>query len=130
MGEATDADGRLSETAQVWNLGLSKLSLDEIAAGVNALVESGDNWPPTLTEFREVCKPSRPSPTAYHAAAERRYQQQRRAVLPKPGQTVTRAAALDALRGIRAALGATSAATATDASAETGAAGSGDERAR
>ena len=87
MGDCVDPQGGLTDTAQLWLGGLADVSLPQIANGVNGLLEGGPDWPPTLPEFRRMCAgQSELSPRERHAAAERRYQESRRA-LPAPGGT-------------------------------------------
>lgn len=98
MGDCVDPHGGLTDTAQVWLRGLADMSLDQIAAGVNGLLDAGPDWPPTMPEFRRMCLGSRElTPTEYHAAAERRYQAARIA-LPAPGGTWAEQRARGAVR--------------------------------
>ncbi len=38
-----------------WLAGLQDLTPDNIAIGLGALLQSGDEWPPSLPEFRDCC---------------------------------------------------------------------------
>ena len=67
-GQSVDANGNLTDTAQVWLQGLGKYTLREIADGVTEMVEKGQEWPPTLPELMQMCKPKRLAP--YHKMAE------------------------------------------------------------
>ena len=50
-----------------WAAALADLAEDELFAGLRACALSGDGWPPTLPEFRALCRPTRRE----HAAAYR-----------------------------------------------------------
>jgi len=67
-GQSVDANGHLTDTAQLWLQGLGRFTLREIADGVTEMVEKGQEWPPTLPEFMAMCKPKRLAP--YHRMAE------------------------------------------------------------
>ena len=41
--------------AQTWAKGLSGLSIDQIARGIDSCILAADGWPPTLPEFRALC---------------------------------------------------------------------------
>ena len=49
---------------ETWALGLSGLGPQDISRGLMACLDRTDPWPPTLPEFRALCKPE-PKP-AYH----------------------------------------------------------------
>lgn len=53
----TDAD-------DTWAIGLHDVSPEQLAEGLRGCLERTDPWPPTLPEFRALCKPE-PKP-AYH----------------------------------------------------------------
>lgn len=38
-----------------WLAGLQDLTPENIAIGLGALLQSGDEWPPSLPEFRDCC---------------------------------------------------------------------------
>ena len=38
-----------------WLAGLQDLTPENIAMGLGALLQSGDEWPPSLPEFRDCC---------------------------------------------------------------------------
>ena len=67
-GQCADANGNLTDTAELWLQGLSRFTLSEIGNGVNKMVEKGQEWPPTLPEFMQMCKPKRLAP--YHKMAK------------------------------------------------------------
>jgi hypothetical protein len=50
-GQSVDANGNLTDTAELWLQGLGRFTLSEIGNGVNKMVEKGQEWPPTLPEF-------------------------------------------------------------------------------
>jgi|TARA_R100000049_G_C1918710_1_gene64407 hypothetical protein len=89
-GQSVDANGNLTDTAELWLQGLGKYTLREIADGVTQMVEKGQEWPPTLPEFMQMCKPKRLAP--YHKMA----------ALPAPA--VDSAIAYAELRKIRSIL--------------------------
>lgn len=88
-GQCADANGNLTDTAELWLQGLGRFTLPEIADGVTEMVEKGQEWPPTLPEFMAMCKPKRLAP--YHKMAK---------ALPAP--EVDRAIAYAELKKIRA----------------------------
>jgi len=90
-GQSVDANGNLTDTAELWLQGLGRFTLSEIGNGVNKMVEKGQEWPPTLPEFMQMCKPKRLAP--YHKMAE---------ALPAP--EVDSAIAYTELKKIRALL--------------------------
>ena len=90
-GQSVDANGNLTDTADLWLQGLSRFTLSELGNGVNKMVEKGQEWPPTLPEFMAMCKPKRLAP--YHKMAE---------ALPAP--VVDSAIAYAELKKIRALL--------------------------
>ncbi|MBX9609717.1 MAG: hypothetical protein K2Y51_26140 [Gammaproteobacteria bacterium] len=57
-----DADG-------TWAKGLADMSSDELKAGFIACVTRDDSWPPSLPEFRALCRP--PKSQREHAAMYR-----------------------------------------------------------
>jgi hypothetical protein len=50
----TAPDNVLTPAAKMWAHGLQGMNLQR---GVRAAIASGDEWPPTLPAFRELCKP-------------------------------------------------------------------------
>lgn len=55
LGVASDADGRLTDAAKMWQKGLVGITLDNLKAGFDALVLQAHAWPPSLPEFRKLC---------------------------------------------------------------------------
>jgi hypothetical protein len=45
-----------------WQRGLRDLTRVEISNGLRALLTRQDNWPPSLPEFRQLCRPPAPEP--------------------------------------------------------------------
>ncbi len=88
-GQSVDANGNLTDTADLWLQGLGRYSMDEIKNGITKLIEKGQEWPPTLPEFMHLCKPKRLAP--YHRMAQ---------ALPAP--TVDRSIVMAELKKIRA----------------------------
>ncbi|MGZ8220019.1 MAG: hypothetical protein ACXWT0_00075 [Methylobacter sp.] len=54
LGDAMDGV-ELSEAAKTWQLGLTGVTVDQLGLGFQALISSGKDWPPSLTEFRKLC---------------------------------------------------------------------------
>tara|TARA_R110001592_G_scaffold187861_1_gene432774 strand:+ start:70 stop:504 length:435 start_codon:yes stop_codon:yes gene_type:complete len=53
-----------------WAKGLADLTVDELKKGFIACVKSGEAWPPTLPEFRRLCRPAqRKNEAMYRAPA-------------------------------------------------------------
>lgn len=52
-----------------WAIGLAGFSAEEIGNGLRACVQRADGWPPTLPEFRALCRP--PKDQRENAAAYR-----------------------------------------------------------
>lgn len=48
-------NGKLSDSASIWQKGLKGLSGKQIADGLSGCIESGKEWPPSLPEFRAMC---------------------------------------------------------------------------
>src|SRR5690554_3423280 len=44
----------------LWLLTLANLKPEELAAGFQSLIEQGDRWPPSLSEFHGLCRPKPP----------------------------------------------------------------------
>ena len=51
-GESVDAEGT---SAGTWAKGLSGITGQQLAAGLEACIVRADSWPPTLPEFRALC---------------------------------------------------------------------------
>lgn len=61
-----------SDTDDTWAKGLADLTVDEMKKGFIACVKSGEAWPPTLPEFRRLCRPAqRVNEAMYRAPTER-----------------------------------------------------------
>lgn len=91
----------LDDADDTWLRGLGGITPSEIAAGLSACVLRADPWPPTLPEFRAMCRP--PADTRPNAAMYRDFPK----ALPAPPPTGERlAAAKAALAEARARLGA------------------------
>ncbi len=43
-----------------WGKGLADLSLDQIKTGFVSCLDSDQEWPPTLPQFRQFCKAGKP----------------------------------------------------------------------
>lgn len=65
FGECADDRGNLTSAAQTWSQGLATIPLEAISTGFSALVEKGNEWPPSLPEFLALCQPEKPL-AAYH----------------------------------------------------------------
>lgn len=57
-GEYGDGE-RASSTVETWRKGLTGVTPEQIARGLKTCLERGADWPPTLPEFRAMCKPVR-----------------------------------------------------------------------
>lgn len=64
-GEYAQADGRATNTVETWRKGLAGITPEQVAAGLEACLAQGAEWPPTLPEFRKLCKPTA---APYHQA--------------------------------------------------------------
>ena len=49
------ASSQGSEPCTTWIKGLEDVSNDQLANGLRALVKSGEQWPPSLPVFRQLC---------------------------------------------------------------------------
>ena len=47
------------EPVDTWVRGLSDMEPDDIAKGLEACLTNGDGWPPSLPEFRQLCRPAK-----------------------------------------------------------------------
>jgi len=54
-GQGVSDDGELTDVAQTWAKGLSGVTPEQFARGLEHCVKSGEAWPPTLPEFRQFC---------------------------------------------------------------------------
>ena len=68
FGECADDRGNLTSAAQTWSQGLATIPLESISLGFSALVEKGNEWPPSLPEFLALCQPEKPL-APYHQIA-------------------------------------------------------------
>jgi hypothetical protein len=48
-------NGKLTESAEMWQKGLKGLDGKLIAHGLEKCLESGEDWPPSLPKFRAMC---------------------------------------------------------------------------
>jgi hypothetical protein len=81
-----------AEPSDTWLAGLIDMSEEELRTGLVACLTWPEEWPPTLPQFRQLCRPRREE-------AHRIY----RAALPEPPEVRARrkAAGVAALQGIR-----------------------------
>lgn len=56
FGESATSNGALTEVAKTWGAGLRGLTGEDIAAGLRSCAASGEDWPPSLPQFRAMCK--------------------------------------------------------------------------
>jgi len=83
------AHGDSDITRDTWQRGLRDITTAELAAGLRAVIARPDPWPPSLPEFRALCRPPAPDPAHVFYRA-----------LPKPKANLVRAKeALAAVRG-------------------------------
>ena len=75
-GSALDGD-KLSDAALIWQKGLSEFEIDEIANGLNNMVDSGIEWPPSLPQFVEFCRNKADVYDPHKTAAYREYRKDR-----------------------------------------------------
>ena len=54
---AANPDGSLTDVAHTWAGGLRGITGAQLAAGLRTCIESGNEWPPSLPEFRAMCLP-------------------------------------------------------------------------
>jgi hypothetical protein len=50
-----------SDRDGTWAKALADMSLDDLKAGFIACITSGEAWPPSLPEFRAMCRPPAPA---------------------------------------------------------------------
>lgn len=55
----TDA-GELTPIAATWAKALTNFGPDDFGRGLKACLDRADGWPPTLPEFRTLCRPPQP----------------------------------------------------------------------
>lgn len=72
-------DADMAEVKAVWAEQLGRFEPASISAALQRLIDSGNQWPPTLPEFVELCRQS----------AIGRQQAQRYDALPAPGNART-----------------------------------------
>lgn len=72
-------DADMAEVKAVWAEQLGRFEPASISAALQRLIDSGNQWPPTLPEFVELCR----------QAAVGRQQAQRYDALPAPGNART-----------------------------------------
>lgn len=72
-------DADMAEIKAVWAEQLGRFEPASISAALQRLIDSGNQWPPTLPEFVELCR----------QAAVGRQQAQQFDALPAPGQSKT-----------------------------------------
>lgn len=77
----TSQFGDCNGAMEIWQKGLSDLTAEELGAGLRAMLNRDDPWPPSLPEFRGLCKPPRRDPA--HEIVK---------LLPKPKPCPERAA--------------------------------------
>ena len=58
----TSQYGDCNAAMEIWQKGLSDLTAEELGAGLRAMLNRDDPWPPSLPEFRGLCKPPRRDP--------------------------------------------------------------------
>lgn len=59
----------LTDKENTWAIGLADMTVEEIGIGLNECVHRADPWPPSLPEFRALCRPpkvKRENAAAYH----------------------------------------------------------------
>ena len=55
-----------------WTTALAEFSEAEVFAGIQACIDSGDEWPPSLPQFRALCRPApRENAAMYRLPPER-----------------------------------------------------------
>lgn len=57
-GESAVVDGVLTDVAKTWSIALTGITGDQIATGLQACVNSGNEWPPSVPGFVAMCKSS------------------------------------------------------------------------
>lgn len=74
------AGADLDEVKAVWAQDLGRFEPPTIGAGIQALIDSGSQWPPNLPEFVEICR---------KCAIERETTKPPALALPAPGGSYT-----------------------------------------
>ncbi len=95
---AANPDGSLTDVAQTWAGGLRGITGAQLAQGLRACIESGDEWPPALPAFRKRCLER--APLYHHDVAGRA--DLAYVALPRPASTPEQRE--ECLRRMRAAL--------------------------
>lgn len=89
------------EPNDAWCRILSDATPDDIARGLNGLVDRKNEWPPNAAEFRKLCQKPTISPTGINSAAYLPYVKPKRASatdVQKPEQKVRGLQSLASLR--------------------------------
>ena len=60
-----------SDESGTWAKGLADLSTDALKQGFKACMADGHEWPPSLPEFRKLCKPKRENAAMYRISPNR-----------------------------------------------------------
>jgi len=55
IGAASTSSGDLTEAARTWQKGLAGVTTTQLGRGFSALIALGNDWPPSLPEFRALC---------------------------------------------------------------------------
>lgn len=74
------ADADLEVVRETWSAALSRFSEQSIRSALGDLIASGDDWPPTLPRFVELCR---------QAGNRREQSRPASALLPAPGDGFT-----------------------------------------
>lgn len=90
-----DVTGPAFET---WGRALADVAPEQVGRGIAACLDRPDPWPPSLPEFRALCRPRAEVPAPCHRLRPK--------ALPEPAEAKARrtAAGLAAVRSIRAQL--------------------------
>jgi len=65
---------------EAWEMLLKDITPEQIKQGLNELVERKDAWPPTGTEFRQLCLPKTISPDGTNSDAYKLYEPAKRII--------------------------------------------------
>jgi len=71
-GEALGKDNELTDAANIWLNGLIDLSTDQIKSGLDQMLKAGDEWPPSMPRFVNMCK-NEPEAWQHKTAAYKEY---------------------------------------------------------
>jgi len=63
------ADANVAEVKAVWSEELGRFDADTLRSAMQAIVDSGREWPPTLPEFVAACHQARRPPSSRSVAA-------------------------------------------------------------